>query len=370
MSFEANQPLVSIIVPCYNSQNWVQETVESCLTQTYPNVEIIVVDDGSTDGSREILSQYLPRIRLETGPNRGANSARNRAFALSTGKYIQYLDADDVLEPDKIGRQLRFLKETKADVVYGDWRFRIHLPDSSFSYLDKIRVSGVQQDILASLLSGWWVAPAALLFRRQVVEQVGGWDETLRASQDRDFITSVALSGAKIRYQSGCYSIYRVNHAATLSTSNLSRRVKNHCACLKKSEAALAQTRRLSQEYKIALAIGYFNTARDCYWVDARGSYAIYADTLGDLMNKISDLCLHFTPPDETFVFRSIQRLLGLEFAMHLLFRVRAAINVVKSELKKTFLLNLVLYIRGITLDAPPSSSRNKGLHATRKTPN
>jgi glycosyltransferase involved in cell wall biosynthesis len=183
MSFKANQPIVSIIIPCYNSKQWVQKAIESCLIEPdlsqYRNH---LVDDGSTDGSLEVLRYFIPHIRLETGPNRGGNSARNRAFALSTGEYIQYLDADDYLESDKIARQVQFLQENKADVVYGDWRYRRHLPDVNFSYLDKIRVSGVQEDILASLLSGrWWVAPGAILYRRHVVIRVGGWDEALGA---------------------------------------------------------------------------------------------------------------------------------------------------------------------------------------------
>ena len=101
MSF-GSQPLVSVIVPCYNCARWVTHAIELCLNQTYPNIEVIVVDDGSTDGSLEVLRQFLPRIRLETGPNRGGNFARNRGFKLSKGQYIQYLDADDYLEPDKI----------------------------------------------------------------------------------------------------------------------------------------------------------------------------------------------------------------------------------------------------------------------------
>ena len=225
MSVRTDQSLVSIIIPCYNSKRWVQEAIESCLDQTYPNVEIIVVDDGSTDGSLEVLRRYLPRIRLETGPNRGGNSARNRGFALSSGEYIQYLDADDYLEADKIARQVRFLEETKADAVYGDLRYRRHLPDVSLSYLDKIEVSGDQQDILASLLAFWGaqVNGGAVLYSRRAINQAGGWDETLRAAQDTDFLTSVALSGAKILYQPGCHFIYRKYGGVTVSTSSLRR---------------------------------------------------------------------------------------------------------------------------------------------------
>lgn len=352
MSFKANQPIVSIIIPCYNSKQWVQKAIESCLNQTYPNVEIIVVDDGSTDGSLEVLRYFIPHIRLETGPNRGGNSARNRAFALSTGEYIQYLDADDYLEPDKIARQVQFLQETKADVVYGDWRYRRHLPDVNFSYLDKIRVSGVQEDILASLLSGrWWVAPGAILYRRHVVIRVGGWDEALRAAQDRDFLTSVALADAKIRYQDGCCFIYRKYGEVTVSSSNLSRRVENHCISLKKSENALARISRLTEEYKAALAAGYFELARGtCYTVDARPSYANYVKMLDGLLDKILDLCPNFNATDETHIFEILQRSVGLKLATHCIFPVRSIIHYVKFKLKSTFLLVLVLRIRRVNV--------------------
>ena len=350
MTSKDNQPLVSIVIPCYNSQKWVQQAVKSCLNQTYPNIEIIVVDDGSTDRSLEVLRQFLPRIRLETGPNRGGNSARNRGFALSTGEYIQYLDADDYLEPDKIARQVRFLEETKADVVYGDWRDRRHLPGSNLSYLDRIEVSGVQQDIVASLLSFWWVNGGAVLYRRQVVNQVGGWDEALRAFQDTDFLTSVALSGAKIRYQPGCYFIYRKYGAVTVSTSNFSRWLESYCISLNKSEVALARTGRLTQEYRAALAVGYYKTAQACYWFDTRASFAVYEKTLNNIINKILDLCPHFNAAGETRVFQLVQWLFGFRFAMHFSFGARSAIHLVKSKLKNTakntFLLRYVLRIR------------------------
>lgn len=346
MSLKANRPLVSIIIPCFNCEKWVQQAVESCLNQTYPNIEIIVVDDGSTDGSLDALRGFVPRIRLETGPNRGGNCARNRGFALSTGQYIQYLDADDYLEPDKIARQVEFLEETKADAVYGDWRLRRHLPGSSFSYLDKIEVSGVQQNILASLLSFWLVNGGAALYRRRVVNQVGGWDETLHAFQDMDFLTSVALSDAKIRYQPGCHFIYRKHGAVTLSTSDFSRWSENACTSLKKSEVALARTGRLTEEYRAALAVGYFKVAQACYWFDGRASFAVYEKTINNMITKTLDLCPGFNAADETGVFQSVQWLFGFSFATHLLFRARSAIHLVKSKLKNTLLLRHILGIR------------------------
>lgn len=94
--------LVSIIIPCYNAERWVAEAIQSCLDQTYSPIEIIVIDDGSTDKSLEVIKSFGHKIRWETGPNQGGNVARNRGLELAKAEWLQYLDADDYLLPDKI----------------------------------------------------------------------------------------------------------------------------------------------------------------------------------------------------------------------------------------------------------------------------
>jgi len=263
------EKLVSVIIPCFNAQRWLREAIDSCLQQSYPRIEIIVVDDGSTDNSLEIIKSYEDKITWETGPNRGGNHARNRGFALSSGEYIQYLDADDYISSEKIERQVLFLEETGADVVYGDWQYRQHLPDGT-SFLRDGKFSGrPKEDILESLLSDqWWVAPVALLFTRAVVESCGGWDESLRAAQDRDFFMSVIMNGAKVVYQPGYYSFYRKHGKTTVSTSNKKVWLESHFLVMEKAEVQLAQLDRLSLNYRQALAQGYFLKYRNSRYVD------------------------------------------------------------------------------------------------------
>src|SRR5262249_3857174 len=146
--------LVSVIMPCYNAARWVGEAITSCLRQTYRPIEIIVVDDGSTDNSPEVLRSFGSKIRWESIPHRGGCYARNYGASLSQGRFIQFLDADDYLLPEKIERQVSFLQETNADVVYGDWRRQHHRPDGRI-VLGEIQVPGVQEDVLESLLSSW-----------------------------------------------------------------------------------------------------------------------------------------------------------------------------------------------------------------------
>lgn len=332
---------VSIIVPCYNAQAWVKEAIQSCLNQTYSDIEIIVIDDGSTDRSAQVLKDFGSRIVLITTSNQGGSVARNIGFRHSTGEYIQFLDADDYLLPDKIAMQVRFLEENNADVVYGDWRYQFHLPDG-FCYLDKIEKSGEKDDVLCSLLSGWWVAQGAILYRRWVVESVGGWDESFRAAQDRDFFTSVAMSNAAIGYQPGCNFIYRKYGEVTVSTSNIQRWFNSNCLSLEKTETALRKSGRLSKNHKMSLATGYARALRFCLPLQTERHF--------DILRKVQELTPEFKAEDETVSFRFLQNILGYYWTARLMSFFRATVGTLKSAAKKTFLLKIALRLRRLRI--------------------
>jgi glycosyltransferase involved in cell wall biosynthesis len=279
--------LVSIIIPCYNAERWLSHAILSCLEQTYQPIEIIVIDDGSTDGSLDIIKSYDKVITWETGPNRGGNAARNRGFALSKGEYIQFLDADDYLLPEKIERQVQFLEETGADAVYGDWRHQFHKPDGTW-VLGDVVVSSEQADLLAALLANWWTVPHSLLWRQSIVAKTGGWDLQLQAGQDRAFFLSAILVGAQVNYQSGCYTIYRRYPFHKTSRSFKQIWLRNHTQLLVRVEQQLESTGNLAQHYRSALAWSYFHMARRCYGVDK----TLYTF----LLHKTLSLCPDFRP--------------------------------------------------------------------------
>jgi glycosyltransferase involved in cell wall biosynthesis len=300
--------LVSIIIPCFNAKRWIGEAIRSTLVQTHRPLEIVVIDDGSTDTSLEVIKSFGDKIRWETGPNRGGNAARNRGFKLSQGDYLQFLDADDYLLPEKISQQVAFLVSTGADAVYGDWRHQHHSPDGKVE-LEDIAISGDQDDILGALLAGWWVAPAAVLARREAVLRTGGWDESLTAAQDRDYMISLAMSGARILYQPRCHSIYRRYGEVTVSTENRRRWLENHERVLDKALSALQSTGRLTEKYRKALARSYFTLAQN-YYDNDRGCFE-------ELLQKVLTLQPDFRP-NHSFFYAAAERFFGIRGAERL----------------------------------------------------
>jgi glycosyltransferase involved in cell wall biosynthesis len=319
------QPLVSVIIPCFNTERWIAAAIDSCLQQTYPNLEIIVVDDGSTDNSLEIIKSYGKKVIWQSVNHRGGNYARNKGLALSKGKYIQYLDADDYILPNKIERQVSFLEETGADVVYCDWRFRHHLLDGS-DFFGEIERPGKQADIIESLLADWWTAVASLLYRRTAVESSGGWDENLKAAQDRDFFLSVVLQGAKVVYQPGCHAVYRRYGNVTVSTRSKPLWIDSHRSVLIKAEQKLKQSDRLFMKYRYALAQCYFDLSREALQMD---DYAKYLQLLKEALTVFPE----FKRGNGKQVYNFIQSICGFRLTESIICRLLITKKVVDSAI-------------------------------------
>jgi glycosyltransferase involved in cell wall biosynthesis len=189
---EQHGPLVSIIIPCWNCESFVGQAIESAIAQTYRNIEIIVIDDGSTDESLEVIKSYGQRILWETGPNRGACAARNRGFAISQGGLLQFLDADDHLHPDKILQQVEYMNGYGLDSVFCN---ALVVPVSSPSESHEWYHATDEDAVCAAFGSN--AGTSTGLHRRRFVHQAGGFDETLPCAQERDFHLRLACLGAR-----------------------------------------------------------------------------------------------------------------------------------------------------------------------------
>lgn len=210
---------ISIIIPCYNAEKWIGETLENVFSQhgNY-QIEVIVVNDGSTDNSEKIIKTNFPNVILITTENMGASNARNIGFNISKGDYIQFLDADDLLADKKLELQLKLLKETGSHISYGNWQY---LNESDLGNFKKGEIVKRQMDNPEiDLFTSFWCPPAVYLFKREIVERVGGWHNNLPIIQDARFVLDCAIKGAKFSYTNQIVAFYRNSKSNSLSKDN------------------------------------------------------------------------------------------------------------------------------------------------------
>ncbi|MBN2430533.1 MAG: glycosyltransferase [Acidobacteria bacterium] len=184
---------VSIIIPTYNAARFLPAALESIFRQDYPSYEVIAVDDGSTDETAAVLQPFADRIILLRQPNAGVSAARNRGLAAARGEWVVFLDADDQFLPGKLTDQIAiFTRRQSLAMVQSGWQ----LVDENDHYLRTIEPWRLSRRLdLETWLLWKPVFPGAMMFRRRVVQQVGGFDENLRQAEDVDLVLRIALAG-------------------------------------------------------------------------------------------------------------------------------------------------------------------------------
>ena len=209
-----NEPLVSILIPCYNAASYIASSLGSAFAQTWPRYEVIVVDDGSTDDSLRIARGYERRgLRIIAQTNRGAAAARNVALQAATGEFIQFLDADDLLAPDKIAQQISLLLDRGPRVLAsGSWaRFRADPAEAVFAPQPNARDLGGVEFLQLHFEGGWMMHPAAWLAPRALLDRAGPWDETLSLNDDGEYFARVMLAADRIIFCPEARSYYRTS---------------------------------------------------------------------------------------------------------------------------------------------------------------
>jgi len=175
---------VSVILPVYNGQAFLRKAVESILRQTYRNVEIIAIDDGSTDASFEILQEYRKKISIQTQENSGVCVARNRGVEIASGDLIAFIDQDDIWYEHKLERQLEeFRSSEQVAFVYSDF----DLIDSRGRITQKCALAKMKADWMRPFIGGHLHPyPSTVLIRRSIFVQIGGFDSTFRENTHED----------------------------------------------------------------------------------------------------------------------------------------------------------------------------------------
>lgn len=242
-----NAPCVSVIVPAYNCVAYIRDAVESVLAQDYPNLEVIVVDDGSTDGTADALTPLQHRITLLRQPNSGPAAARNRALAIAQGRYIAFLDADDLWLPGKLSAQMAyFAQHPDTSIVYGRWQ-RWHgdadgASESASPRGDDNNGTDIDEDasgwIYTDMLLDSMIHSITVVAHRRVFDAIGGFDESLRTGEDYDLWLR-ATQRFRVAKLSRPLALYRI-HAA--STTAAERRENNEYRVLLRALKRFGET--------------------------------------------------------------------------------------------------------------------------------
>jgi glycosyltransferase involved in cell wall biosynthesis len=207
-------PLVSILIPAFNAQEWIADTIRSAIAQTWPREEIIVVDDGSTDRTVAIARQFeSDSVRIITQENQGAAAARNKAFSLSQGEYIQWLDADDLLSPNKIALQMEAAAQCPSKrtlLSSGFTKFIYRWYRAGFVPTDLWNDLSPAEFLVRKMGQNLYMQTAVWLVSRELTEAAGPWDTSMLSDDDGEYFCRVLLKSDGIRFVPGAKVYYRV----------------------------------------------------------------------------------------------------------------------------------------------------------------
>lgn len=284
------EPLVSILIPAYNAEHWIGETLDCALGQTWPNKEVVVVDDGSTDGTLAVAREYGGEgVTVVTQENQGGCVARNKAFSLCRGDYIQWLDADDILAPDKIERQMDARQENDDDWVMlsGPWGHFFFHPDKVEYRRDSLwcDLSPVEW-MIRKLSENVFMTNSAWLVSRKLTEEAGPWDERLHKDQDGEYFARVMAASHAVRFVPDAWMYYRRSSADSTSIIGGSpRKLESQFLSMKLQMQYLRdieESERVREACLAFLQTWYFHFFPECSGI-VREMEAMAADLGGEM---------------------------------------------------------------------------------------
>jgi len=307
------KPLVSILIPAYNSEEWIGDTIRSAIAQTWERKEVIVVDDGSRDRTAEVARRFASKeVIVVSTENQGAAAARNHALQLSQGDYIQWLDADDLLAPDKIERQLAAVGEVEGK------RILLSSPWAFFNYRTncaRFVPTSLCQDLspvewlLRKMGENLHMQTATWLTSRELTEAAGPWDTRLAVDDDGEYFCRVLLASEGTRFVPEARVLYRVTSSNRLSHIGMSDRKKD--AMLLSMTLHIQSLRSLEESERVRKAcMNYMQT-----WLD--NFYPERPDIVAELQGLASQLQGHLRPPRLRWKYAWMKPIFGWKTAKH-----------------------------------------------------
>ena len=210
---------VSVIIPNYNRAEIIGETIENMLSQTLPPHEVIVVDDGSSDTSIEVIKGFGSKIKLLKQVNKGPGAARNAGIKLATGQFIQFMDSDDLTSLNKLEMQAKALVNHNADIVYGPW-LKAWMDDKVMRLENVVlqqKALPLSRTPLFWFLTEWSMVFQQCMIRKSIFTKINGYREDIRFFEDGDLFVRILLGGGKLVFESETLTFYRLNDFGKLT---------------------------------------------------------------------------------------------------------------------------------------------------------
>jgi glycosyltransferase involved in cell wall biosynthesis len=251
---------VTIGIPIYNCERWIEETIRSALAQTWPEKEVLVIDDGSTDGTVEICRSFGNKIQLVCQGRRGGNAARNHVLRLASGEWIQFLDADDYLNSEKIAGQLGGQPKPNSDVICSPVVFEVWENDQIISRDPQLL------DLPIDWYSTWirWNMPqtGGCLWRKESLRKIGGWNESISCNQEYELYFRAFRSELKFEWIDVPLAVYRLWSEDTVCRKDKRAVVAGKTDLIRQFLEWLKATGNFRPEYKRLAGVACFEMAR------------------------------------------------------------------------------------------------------------
>lgn len=306
-------PLVSILIPAYNAAPWISDTIKSALNQTWPRKEIIIVDDGSCDGTETIARRFASKsVSVISRQNQGASAARNRALELCQGDYIQWLDADDLLSPEKVSRQMTAAQECqdKRLLLSSGWGYFMYRPSKA-----KFIPTPLWCDLspVEWLVRRWennaHMQTATWLVSRELTQAVGPWDARLLNNDDGEYFCRVLATSKGVRFVEGARVFYRQGGTNCLSYVGQSKKkIEAHILGI---QLQISLLRSLEDSERVRAAC--LSHLQNCFIC----CYPGRAEIAQELKELATSLGGELPPPPVPWKYALINELFGFATAHH-----------------------------------------------------
>lgn len=296
-------PLVSIIIPCYNAEKWIARTLQSVFQQTYTNFELIIIDDGSIDGSPHLIEKYKKENThisfqiITLLENRGAVHALAIGQKLAKGDFIQYLDSDDVLPKEKIATQVKALRKSKTDIAYCDYIEIYENGEMKPSRYAKT-ISGYPQ---VDFLRKFWRPPACFLFSKEITQKIE-WNKSLKIFYDVAYYLSASFLGATFIHTPNLIVAYQVHVNSLSRKKGLVAYFEDYFKLLSEIKVIYFTDKQLDKVFKAE----FIEALRDCAKAFAHRNNKLFHITL-DLMEEIEPQYI----PQKSLKMKVLSKIMG-----------------------------------------------------------